>query len=652
MKGGSGNVFSGTGSAKPDRAAICFCHLEQQIMPNTIPASTRRLFTAALGLVPALALAQTAAPEKLDAYVVSATRSPSDVTTLGTAVDFITAADLARQQRSSLRDALGLFAGAPVLQSGANGAVSSLFLRGANSNQTLFLVDGIRFNDPNADYFVALGGICLGACDNLEVAHGPQSTLYGGEAIGGVVSLSAQRGAGPRSGRVAVEAGSFGTYQGALSVQAGDRDSAYAFSASGGHTDNDRANNDFDSASFSLRLDRRVNDAVAVGATWRGFNGVYGSPGAALGWGANDPDNEERESNQLATVFAAIAHSPTLSSRATLGGQFRRYVSESPDTYGTTITVVKNQRAVLDWQTVWSANERHRVTGGFTAETNDTRNTGFGDIDEGQQLLAFFAQEEFRPLENVFLTAGVRADDFDTFGHATTGKATAAWLVADKAVKLRASYGTAFRAPSFLDLYGKSAYYVGNPNLEPEEARGWDVGADYYLPGGRGSLSATWFETRYDDLIVYDYAVSPMSVSNVEEARTRGLELTAKFALPGAIEARLAYTYLEAENLSQNNRLLRRPRSSGSLDLWRDFGGWNLGASVTAVADREDIHAETYGRIDGEDYSIARVYAAWNVNDKLTLKARVENALDERYEQVHGYPQPGVGAYVGIERKF
>lgn len=616
-------------------------------------ASLRRSLLLAAGFVPALlASAQEAAPTKVDDYVVTATRSPRDIATLGSNVDFISGAELARQQRNGLREALGLFAGAPVSQSGANGGVSSLFLRGANSNQTLFLVDGIRFNDPNTDYFVALGGMCLGACDNLEVAHGPQSTLYGGEAIGGVVALNAQRGHGPQSGRIAVEAGSFNTVQGTVSAQGGDAVNAFSFSASGGHTDNERENNDFDSASYALRIDRRVNDAVAIGATWRGFYGIYGSPGAAIGWGANDPDNEERESNQLATVFANFTHAPGLTSRATLGGQLRRYVSENPDPFGDTTTVVKNRRAVLDWQTVWEANERHRLTGGLTAEKSATRNTGFGNIDKRQRLLAFFAQEEFHPLENVFFTAGLRSDDFDTFGHATTGKATAAWLVANKSLKLRASYGTGFRSPSFLDLYGQSAYYVGNPNLRPEEARGWDIGADYYLAGGRGVLSATWFETRYDDLIVYDFGVFPSTVRNVEDARTRGLELSVKATLPGAIEARLAYTYLEAENLAQKNRLLRRPRQSGTLDLWRDFGAWNLGASVTAVADREDVHADTFARIDGEDFAVARVYAAWKLAAALTLKARLENALDERYEQVHGYPQTGAAGFVGVEWSF
>ena len=618
-------------------------------MNTTIAASLRRLLLLA-GFVSALpAFAQTAEPEKLPAYVFTATRTPAALTTLGTYVDRITAADLARRQLTGLRSALGGIPGAPAFTSGAAGGVTSLFLRGSNSNQTLFLVDGIRFNDPNTDYQVSFGGMGVSAGDNLEVSHGPQSTLYGGEAIGGVVALRGQRGAGAGSATLAAEAGSFGTMQGAISAQAGDARRAYTFSASGGHTDNERPNNAFDSVTYALRLDRQITKKVAMGATWRGFLGRYGSPGPAIGFGANDPDNQESESNQLATVFADLTFAPGITSHVVLGGQDRRYVSDT----GASETVVTNRRVVLDWQSTWVLNEQHRVTGGLTAEANHTRNTGFGSINEQQSLLAFFAQDEWTPVEHVYLTAGLRSDDHDTFGRATTGRATAAWLSADSHWKLRATYGTAFRSPGFLDLYGQSGFYVGNPSLQPEKAHGWDAGVDYFFAAGRGVLSATWFDTRYRNLIGFDFGVFPGTTANVDQARTRGLELAGKFTLPGAVEVWLAYTYLEAENLTSRTRLLRRPRNSGSLDLWHDFGGgFSAGTGVAFAADRRDVHAATFATIGAEDYTVVRVYGAWQVNSRLTVKARVENLLDEAYAEVHGYPQLGRGAFAGVEWRF
>lgn len=593
--------------------------------------------------------AQQTSPVVLPDFVTTATRTPASLTTTGTVVDSLSAAELARMQLNTFSSALASLPGAPAFASGAPGGVTSLFLRGANSNQTLFLVDGIRANDPNTDYQATLGGLCLGACDNLEVSHGPQSTLYGGEAIGGVVSIRGQRGTGPARSALLIEVGSFGTVQGAASTQAGDEQGGYTFSISGGHTDNERVNNEFDSTTYALRVDRKLSAKVAVGATWRGFIGVYGSPGAAIGWGANDPDNEERESNQLATVFAEFTPSPEFSHKAVLGGQDRRYVSFN----GTSSTIVKNRRAVLDWQGTYVAVEQHKFTGGLTAEANHTRNTGFGSINKRQQLFALFVQDEWTPVEHVYLTAGLRSDDHDTFGRATTGRATAAWLSADSRWKLRASYGTAFRSPSFLDLYGQSSFYVGNPNLKPEKARGWDAGVDYFFADKKGMVSATWFDTRISELITFDFASFPGTVKNVGRARTQGLEVSGKFTLPGAVDVRLAYMHLDADDLTAGTRLLRRPQNSGSLDLWHDFGGgFSAGTGLVFVSERMDVHAATFATIQGEDYAVVRVYGAWQITPRVTIKARVENLLDEKYEQVHGYPQLGLGAFAGVEVKF
>lgn len=604
-------------------------------------------------LAPSLLRGQTTLPVELKPFVTTATRTAVPLRTTATATEVIAAADLARRQLNSFGAALGLAPGAITAASGAPGAITSMFLRGTNSNQTLFLVDGLRLNDPNTDYAVFLGGACVGACDSLEIAHGPQSTLYGGEAMGGVIALRAQRGTGEPTAAISVEAGSFGTVQGRLMAQGQRGANAYSLSVQGGHTDNERVNNAFTSSNVVVRLDRTINERTAIGGTLRWFHGDYGSPGPAVGFGANDPDNEERESNLLATVFAEFTPGADWRSRVMFGGQHRRFVAESPGPGGTAITVVKNRRGVLDWQNTYTGAERHRLTAGLTAEANRTVNTGFGAIDESQELLAFFVQDEFTPVDNVFLTAGLRSDDFDTFGRETTGRATVAWLVADRRLKLRATFGTAFRSPGFLDLYGQSTFYVGNPSLRAEKLRGGDAGADYYLSSHRGSVGVTWFENRLRDLIIFDFGVFPGTTDNVERARTRGLEIKTDLIWPMTTTLRLAYTYLEAGNLSRNTRLLRRPRHSGSADLWREFSSsFSVGAGVRWVANRQDVHAMTFATIEAEDYAVARIYAAWQVNERLTLRGRVENLFDEDYEDVHGYPQLRRGIFVGLEWRW
>ncbi|MEO6876783.1 MAG: TonB-dependent receptor [Opitutaceae bacterium] len=591
----------------------------------------------------------------LDNYVVTATRTPQPAAHVGTVTDVLTADELSQRQITLLSGIFGFATGTPVTPSGAAGEVTSVFMRGANSNQTLFLVDGIRLNDPNTDYQVYLGGATLGATDRVEIALGPQSTLYGGEAVGGVVSITAQRGQGAPTARIGVEGGSFGTVQGALAAQGAAGDWGYSVSADTGHTENARPNNDFTHRDAVVRLDRTLTAKLNLGGTLRWFHGETGEPGDRY---TNDPNNENRENNLLATVFAEFTPAEHWFSRLTIGDQERRFESESPapnppyfDPSAT--TKVKNHRTVADWTVTYSGLDYHRITAGINAEWTRTQNDGFGQIDERQSLFAIFAQDELTVLPNLFLTGGLRNDDFDTFGHATTGRATVAWLPAGPEVKLRASYGTSFRSPSFLDLYGKDTYYVGNPNLRPEKAHGWDAGVDWYWPEKRGVLSVTWFETDFTDLIVYDFSVFPSTEVNADRARTRGLELSAQTTLGGELEARIAYTYLEADNLASNTRLLRRPRHAFNADAWRNLGhGVMVGAGVAFAANRQDVDAQTFATIDAEDYTVVRLYAAWQATGRLTLKVRFENLLNEKYAVVNGYPALGFGAFGGADWKF
>ena len=623
--------------------AACFALPLASWAGGFVPSSSRVL-AAPLPAAPA------PSAQDLDPFVITATRTPVRAGEAGSVVDRLSADELARRQVSGFSGALSLL-GLPVFSSGQPGASTAIFLRGANSNQTLFLVDGLRFNDPNTDYAVFLGGACVSACDSLEVAHGPQSTLYGGEAVGGVVSLRSERGEGPVRQRAALEAGSFGTWQSAWSAQGAPGPWAFNVAVQAGSTENDRPNNAFRSGNLTARLDRAVSSRVAVGATVRGFEGRYGSPGTRF---TNDPDNEERESNWLATAFTRLRWGDAGSSHLVFGGQARRFESENPSPgRPTQLTVVKNRRAVLDWQNTYAGWADHRVTFGTTAEANHTLNTGFGAIDRSQSLLAFFLQDEFQPHERLHLTAGARLDDFDTFGRHATGRVTAAWVAVPSALKLRASWGTAFRSPSFLDLYGVSAFYVGNRALRPERARGGDVGADLYLARGAVTLGVTLFDNRFTDLIVSDFSRSPSSVANVGKAMTRGVEFIGRARGASGLDARFTYTYLEAENRITGQPLLRRPRHSAAVDVLRDVQvRLTLGVGVRIVSDRQDVHARTFATIAGEDFSVVRLHAQWRLAPRWQLRGRIENALNERYEEIHGFPQPPWGAFVGLEREW
>jgi len=591
-------------------------------------------------------------PLQLAPVVVTATRVAESSATVGTDVDVVTGSDLERQQLTSLQDALGAIPSAPNFATGQSGASDSIFLRGANFDQTLFLVDGIRLNDANTDYGVFLGGARMFPGDRLEVALGPQSTLYGSDAAGGVVSLSTQKGAGAPTEAISAEAGTFNTEDGSITAQGTAGKWAYNAAAAGSQTDNDRINNAFDSANFALRVDDNAGTYVSVGATLRSLVSHYGDPSDEY---TNDPISHETEDNWLGTIFANAQLTQYIASHLTLGGQDVHYNALiNATSYSPLETQIEeDRRGVIDWQNTIQMTQQNRLVAGVTAEDDTSLDTGYGNINQRQTILALFGEDEWNPLQGVYLTGGLRRDDYDTFGAVTTGRLTAALLMADNTLKLRGSYGTGFNAPSFLDLYGVDQDYAGNPKLRPERSQGWDMGADFYAPENHGTLSLTWFQTDFENLIVDNFDVTPGTTENVGEARTRGVELALKTVLAGVIQTRLTYTRLEADDLTDETPLLRRPRYDANADLWYDFGrGLSLGAGAGWVGTRADVDAQTFLTVYDPSYVVARVYAAWKINGHLTVKVRVENALDKQYEPVNGYPALGRGIFGGAEWKF
>jgi len=577
----------------------------------------------------------------LDEVVISATRSPQDPKHTPVAVTVLPLADLDTAQVFDLRAALAEQAGVNIVTSGATGAVSSLFLRGAESHQTTFFVDGVRMNDRSALYSSYLGGADLTGVERIEVLRGPQSTLYGSSAMGGVILVETARGQGASQARLRTTAGSFDTLGASLAVT-GAR-GAFGYTASAGYTetDNDRPNNAYDQWSYTARGDYAVSDRASIGVTYRGQVGDYEEPGSTT----FPSPGLVNFKNHLVTVFGEFRPAEQWHSRLTVARHNRDYTYAS--SWGTSPS--ENRREILDWQNTWAATARVELVAGVNYE--DGKFTG-SDVDYDDSLLAGYLSAVMRPVEPVTFTLGVRRDDYDTVGHANTWRAAAAWRVLPD-TKLRTSYGTAFTAPSAEDYFGVPSWgQLPNPGLLPEKSRGWDIGIDQELAGGKGSVSLTYFHSRYRDKFswqVVDWTFYTGQIVNIDRASTSGAEFALAARPHERLNTRLTYTYLDTEDKTTGDRLIRRPRHTFNFDAnVQVTQAWLLGAGMHLVSDRLDS-----GPVTLSGYQTVRFYTSYALGGrKPVLQLRVENAFDEAYEEIAGYPALPVAVYGGLEWRF
>lgn len=582
----------------------------------------------------------------LNTLVVTPTKFPLKQTEVGSAITIIPASDLEARQIRSFEDALKFAPGVTFATSGQTGSNSSIFLRGVNSNQTQFLVDGVRINDSNILPQPFTGGAAAHSLSSIEVLRGPQSALYGGEAIGGVISMTTPRGSGTPTSQIEGMTGSFGTFGTQFSSSGELGTTAYSLSLGYDETENDRPNNDFENFYYAGRIDQPLSEATTFGFTFRGAEREFGSPGSIF---EQDPDNLDRDSFLLLTSYLDHQFNDRLNTRFIAGYLDQQLDFEFPPGGSSTI---ENDKVILDWRNTLAWEGGHTSLLGVGFENTNVSNTGFGSIDETEQLFSLYFQQLLQVTEALSVTGGVRWEDYDSFGDTVNYRGAAAYHVEQTGTTFRTSVGSGFRAPSFFELFATSPFFVENPDLAPEESVGWDVGVEQQL-GELGIFSVTWFDNQLDDLIATSFTSAVSSVENLEEASTSGLEVAWAGRLLNQINYQLAYTYLEATNDTSGLRLLRRPTHTLGFDV-----NTNLCEKLTVgmggywLNDRLDIDPVSFATIAGDDYFVARFYTNLAVNDDLDVFFRVENAFDEDYEEIAGFPGRGLGVFGGAKLRF
>lgn len=592
---------------------------------------------------------------QLDEIVVTASRATANPRIRTQSADALSGEELARRGITRLAAALRQIAGVGLVASGAPGGVASAFMRGVNSNQTLILVDGIRVSDANLPPGSLLGGFDLTPQDRVEVVRGPQSTLYGGAAIGGVIAVGGDERRAPVAG-VRVSAGSFNTWRSDVVGRVNAGRLTLTGAAALIDTDNQRPDNQYDQRSQALRIGLAASDRLALGATFRGLQQSYTSPGDVRSTNTT-PVGVTTFENHLATAYGELLVTDRWTSRLTAGLQ-DYYLSGTSRFNGGPpfVSRLEATRRVLDWGHRVRAGERVSAAAGLNAEWT-TVTDGNGQREE--RLRAAYGEVAITPYATTAITAGIRADDYSTFGGAVTGRVGASYFLAGPGIRLRASIGSGFLPPSLAARFG-GTFQRPNPDIRPERSTGWDAGADLQVAGGRGLVSATAFANRIRDLIGFESAPFPQlgrSV-NIARAKTRGVEVSGRVAT-GSFDVRAGYTYLHAEAPDEPDpaarRLIRRPAHSVSGDVhWAMGSRVELGAGLVAALDREDTDFNRFPfvRVNPGDYVDAGVRGAIRLSRSWRVRGALENLFDERYEEAYGFPALGRRVSVGLEARW
>jgi len=581
---------------------------------------------------------------ELDEVVVTATRTEVAVQDSLLPVEVIDRAQIERSQARSLLGLLQGRAGISLSNQGGLGKLTTVNIRGTESDHVLVLVDGIRIGSASAG-LASFQDLPIDQIERVEIVRGPRSSLYGSEAIGGVIQIFTVRGGqglqqnlrlGGGSNRLR-EAGagfSYGGDRAWVSAQAAyqSTDGINACRGSGslfqGCFTDEPDLDGYRNLSINLRGGARLTDTLKLEGHFLNANAFNEFDGSIFG--GNESENVQQVLGARMDWAAG--------SRFKLTSQLGRALDESDSYYADPISGARDfvstfdtRRDTASVQGDFSLTQAQLLSGGVDWQQDQvTGSVPFGVARRDNLGVFVEYQGKFGAQQ---LQASARNDDNQQFGNHTTG--SLGWGMAlGRGLKLSANYGTGFKAPTFNDLYFP---FFGNPDLEPESSRSLNLGLAQYADQWRWTFNA--FETRIEDLISYDAAI--FLPNNIDNARIRGAELTGGLSAAGwELAAQVSHTdpRNRTEGSNQGNLLARRARNTARIDLDRDFAEFRFGITANGASHRYDNAANTvrlagYGTVDLRlEYALHR---AW------TLQARATNVFDRDYETIDWYTQPG-----------
>ena len=603
---------------------------------------------ASTAIFPTAAAQSPSDRKSIDTIVVTGTRIEQTAAETGSTVWVIDAAEIEALGFDHALDAIAGAPGVTVNRNGAFGGAATVRIRGAASGQTLVLIDGVSVNDASSP----AGGFDFSRLDvedieRIEILSGPQSTLWGTDAIGGVVSITTKRPGEGLGGGVFAQSGSFGAFRGGASIShagnAGDfRLAATRLNADGISKADERNGNTetdgLDSLTLSAQggLNLPVGARLAAAVLWNEAQTEFDS--FQFGAQGNVGDGDEFSETQERSAYVSLT-APLLDGRLDnlllLG---RAQIDRRNFSNGSPSFDAQGERSLFRYQGTLTVDARNTLA--FGAE----REASAANLQRSS-LNGLFALYELRPVEALTLSGGVRADDHERFGSETTGRLAAAYRPAP-GVTVRGSWAQGFKAPTiFQSTFFCCGAVAANDALRPEQSEGIDAGIDWLSAAGRGRIGVTLFRQDTRDLI--DFSFSAGGYENIAEVQSEGIEISAEWALTGSLTLSADYAHVRATE-GDGTPLRRLPRHSGDLVLGFDPPGPFSGSALLRFNGRETDHGGT----ELDEWTRVDVNARYDLSGNFEVYGRIENLFDTHYQQVLGYGTPGRSGWVGARWRY
>ena len=609
---------------------------------------------------------------EMQEVVVTASFQPIQLKQSGSAITIISAKDIENSQATIVSDLLRDVPGLAVSRSGVMGSSTQLRVRGSEGNHVLVMIDGIEVNDPSQSDEFNWGHMPAMGIERIEVVRGSQSSLWGSDAMAGVINIITKQSDAPFQGGAYSEAGSHGANHTGFNV--GGSGEKYHINLSGAHISTDGENisreggekDGYRNSTLNLKAGLQPLENLSFTLIGRQTEGENEFDPAPIAFPV-DGDEESKFRQRFARVQADLS---LLEDR----WQQRVAVSVSRHnnknlTDGSLTGKNSSRKKQLSYLSTLSwAESTQQLSFLVEHETEDFSQRGivqpWGDPNQDRSRKNDGLALEYRVTlwDALTLAASVRHDDNSEFKNANTRRFEASYALPDSDTRLRAVYGTAVKNPSFSERFGFFTNFQGNPDLQPEESKSWEVGIDQTLLDGNLLLGVTYFRARLKNEIdgfVFDPMTFAFTSENVDGTSNReGVEVSLDASLSDRLTAKASYTYTDATERNDTRREIdeiRRPRHLASASInWLAMNNLNLSLNVQYNGEQKDQDFNSFPATTEtlDDFTLVNLAANYQVNKQLSFYTRLENLMDENYEEVLGYQTLERGVYVGVRYNF